>query len=266
MIDKKLLEIIKSKKKTTEQAIYAGIKEIRKKHKNLISKEDASYIYATDIGIDVHKFLKNDPETANRILSLLQNNNGNANTNSVMKPKSTSAVITKEIRIKDIVIKDPLLPSSVLDDAAKLSVVYVQLYVFENSIRNFLKKVLDKHYPSGWWDEGRIGKPFDKANSRRADEDNNPWHGKRNPNNMLDYLDLIELNKVVDKNTDVLTPYFSKLTGKLDWLKFKIEEIYKSRCIIAHNNPLAKDDIERVKVICRDWQKMLPQLKLKLEQ
>jgi hypothetical protein len=151
-------------------------------------------------------------------------------------------------------------------DAKKMAEIYPLIYIFENSVRNFIRKAMDKAFPEGWWNEKRIPvDPFRKANSRKEEEGKNPWHGTRS-DNMLDYVDLDEVEKVISRNVETLTPYFKGLPKDIEWLKVKIKELYPSRNVIAHCNPLSDDDIERVKVICRDWQKQLPVLKAKLEE
>jgi hypothetical protein len=267
MIDKKLLSSIKTKGgKVSPRAIYKGINKIRGRFGNSISKEEASYIYAAKIGIDIYKHLMDKPEELrNHVRELISSNKQVINRrDSLSKVKGYRAV--KILRIKDIEIDDPLLQPKTIEDAKKMAEVYPIIYIFENSIRNFVRKAMDKAYPEGWWNEKRIPTdPFRKANSRKEEEGKNLWHGTRS-SNMLDYIDLDELEKVISKNTETLTPYFKWLPKDLEWLKMKIKELYPSRNVIAHCNPLSNDDIQRVKVICRDWQKQLPRLKAKLKE
>lgn len=145
MINKHLMSAVRREKRVSPQALYQSFDRIRKVHGNVISIEEAAYIYASQLGIDVYKFLKNEPR-------------------------------------------------------------------------------------------------------------------------LRDSVDLDELESIINRNTETMTPYFKGLPKDLDWLKMKIKEIYPSRNVIAHNNPLSSDDIQRVRVICRDWQKQLPALKHKLEE
>lgn len=266
MINKKLMASIKNKKKdVTIQAIYNSINKIRKKFSNSISKEEAAYIYASQLGIDIYKLLKSTPAVLDRIRQLISSNQLETQLNPIKQEKVTNK-ITKVLNLKGMLIKDPLLPPKILEDARKMTEVYPLIYVFENSIRRFISKAMDKRFPSGWWNERRIPNTiFEKANSRKVEEGKNLWHGGRSQS-MLDYVDLDELERVISKNTETLTPYFKGLPKELEWIKMKIKEIYPSRNVIAHNNPLSNHDITRVQVICRDWQKQLPALKKKVEE
>jgi hypothetical protein len=265
MIDQDLISSIKQKKDITIQAIYQSVRKIRKEFSNSISKEEAAFIYAARVSIDIHKFFKNDPSLKNRISDLLAKNNSKTFNSEVLSKRQNRPIIRKILKIKDTKVDDPLLSSKIIEAAKSMSEVYPLIYIFENSIRNFVRITMDKAYPGGWWNEKRIPNgPKKKAESRKKEEGKNLWHGSRS-NNMLDYIDLDELENIISHNTQILTLYFRGLPKDLDWLKIKIKEIYPSRNVLAHNNPLSKDDIERVKVICRDWQKQLPNLKLQIE-
>jgi len=267
MIDKKLFLSVKSVRgKVSPQAIYKGINKVRKRFGNSISKEEASYIYASEFGIDIYKYLRDKPEELrSRVQKFIPLSKEVINRKQFLL-KAKGSKVVKILKIKDTEIDDPLLQPGIIQDAKKMAEVYPVIYIFENSVRNFIRKAMDKAYPEGWWNEKRIPiDPFRKANSRKEEEGRNLWHGTRS-NNMVDYIDLDEMEKVISRNNEILTPYFKGLPKDLEWLKMKIKELYPSRNVIAHCNPLSNDDIQRVRIICRDWQKQLPRLKAKLEE
>ncbi|WKZ70872.1 MAG: DUF2240 family protein [Melioribacteraceae bacterium] len=265
MIDKNLLDAIQKKRNTSVQATYNAINGIRKEFDSWISKEEAAFILASRNGIDVHKYLKDDHELQKKIFELARDRSSTKPSGKKETSTKRKTTVQKILKIKETTVSDPLLPNRILNDAKAMSEIYPLIYVFENSIRNFLRLVFDKEYPDGWWSENRItNTPFRNANSRKTKEGENLWHGKRGQSSMLDYVDLDELEAIIYRNTQVLTPYFKNLPHQLDWLRIKIKEIYPSRNILAHNNPLSKNDIDRIKVICRDWNSQLPVLKEKL--
>lgn len=266
MIDQELFAAIKTKQNVSTQAIYSGIHKVRKRFGNSISKEEASYIYASELGIDIYRYLKDNAEFRSHVRGLISSVQKTSSENKVVKKVRGKPKIVKILKIKETQIDDPLLPQRVIVDAKKMAEVYPLIYIFENSVRNFIRKAMNKAFPEGWWNEKRIPvDPFRKANSRKDEEGKNLWHGTRS-SNMLDYVDLDEVEKVISRNAETLTPYFKGLPKDIEWLKIKIKELYPSRNVIAHCNPLSNDDIERVKVICRDWQKQLPMLIAKLEE
>lgn len=265
MINKNLLGAIQKKRNTTVQATYSALSGIRKEFDNLISKEEAAFILASRNGIDVHRYLKDDHELQKKIIELTRDRSSTKPSGKKETSTKRKTTIQRILKIKDTTVNDPLLPNRILNEAKAMSEIYPLIYVFENSVRNILRLIFDKEYPNGWWNENRIpAAPFRNADTRKTKEGKNLWHGKRMQSSMLDYVDLDELEAIINKNTQVLTPYFKDLPHQLDWLRIKIKEIYPSRNILAHNNPLSKNDIDRVKVICRDWNNQLPVLKEKL--
>ncbi|MFI5253773.1 MAG: hypothetical protein ACHQQQ_15245 [Bacteroidota bacterium] len=215
MIDKILLRAIKSKKNgITIQAIYQGINRVRKEFYNSISKEDGAYIYGSRIGIDIFKFLKNNTDQQDRIQKFLSSGKSEdgGRIQKIKQPKSSPIKILK---VKDTTIEDTLLPGKITEDAKKMAEIYPFIYIFENSVRNFVRMAMDKAFPTGWWNENRITTDvFKKAVQRKGIEGKNLWHGSRS-DNMLDYIDFDELEKVISKNTETLTPYFKGLPSRL---------------------------------------------------
>lgn len=266
MINRELLKAIRKKKgrRISDQALYQSFSRIREEFGDTISREEAAVIYGSRQGIDVFRYLKDNDGMRDRVRTLI----GSQKTISapIGRSRQKGREINKILNIKGTRIDDPLLPASILEDAQSMAEIYPLMYVFENSVRNFLQLALDKAFPEGWWNEKRIPvNPKRKAETRKEEEGKNLWHGGRS-NRMLDYVDLDELESIIDRNTETLTPYLRDLPKGLEWLKMKIKEIYPSRNVLAHCNPLRKHDIDRVKVICGDWQRQLPKLKEKLEQ
>ena len=70
MIDRELFSAIKTKQNVSAQALYAGIHKLRERFGNSISKEEASYIYASELGIDIYKYLKDNAELRNHVRGL----------------------------------------------------------------------------------------------------------------------------------------------------------------------------------------------------
>src|SRR3990167_8054564 len=119
---------IKTKIKS-ESRIYKLIHQKRGEHKNLISKEAAANLIAADCGIDVYKIL-----SAEELAELRD-----------LRP---SAIVEKPVRVlkgtspketiinfnKELSIKNPFLPSSIISDAVRMSRVYPMVYIFENSV------------------------------------------------------------------------------------------------------------------------------------
>jgi len=91
------------------------------------------------------------------------------------------------------------------------------------------------------------------------DEINNPWHGKRGSAPIF-YTLIDDLKSIIKNNWGDFASLFPNQT----WIDTRIGEIERSRNIIAHNNPLAKRDIDRIKLYFEDWEAQVKTIKNKI--
>lgn len=164
--------------------------------------------------------------------------------------KSGSTIINIGVMGK---INHPLITTQIASDAQKMANIYPIIYVFENSIRNLIQKVMESKYGSDWWNKAKISSKIKgKVKIRKKDEDRNRWHGKRGAHEIF-YTDIDELTSIMETNWND----FKKYLPKQHWVKTMIEIIGTSRNVIAHNNPLKKDDISSLKVHFKQWMKQV---------
>src|ERR1019366_4990356 len=76
--------------------------------------------------------------------------------------------------------------------AQKMAVVYVAIAAFENSVREFVSKVLLEKFGENWWTESVSEKIRERAESRREEETKIRWHTPRGdePINYTEFGDL----------------------------------------------------------------------------
>ena len=127
--------------------------------------------------------------------------------------------------------------------------VFPFLYVMENSIRVFLTKALLKYCGNDWWNT-HAKSLHNLIAERKKSEAKNAWHQKRSVQN-IDYLDMKDLIVLANKvDTRLVT---DGILPKRDWLKNIIEEVYESRCVLCHMNPLEDDSIRLIEVQYTKW-------------
>ncbi len=149
-------------------------------------------------------------------------------------------------------IPNPGLPGQILQDARKMLGIYPYLYLFENSVRYFIIERMKEKYGEDWWKQ-RVGNPIQsKAEDRLEKEGRNRWHRKRGQHPIF-YVDIDDLRSIIVSNERDFRDKFPGLKRPLEWVQQRIEEIEISRNVVAHNNPLAENDITRLKVYFRDW-------------
>ncbi len=162
--------------------------------------------------------------------------------------------IEKMLRIQELQIKprSSFLSQSIIDEARHNAEIYPVLFLFENSVRDFIRTTLIKKYGTNWWETKISNKIKDRINHRIQKEQMNKWHGSRGIDPIF-YTDFDDLSNILKANTAVFSPLFTGLTGGLNWLTQKLDELYFSRNNIAHSTPLKPKDINRFMLYFKDW-------------
>lgn len=247
MIDRRIIEALKSQLDLSSRAIYKRIQKVRESRAFTISGEEAAALLAAESGIDILKYLNQDQ------LSELR------------KLQAQQPVVIKKIEVKKaapqpkviqlasgLQVKETLLSNKTLSEALEMKEIYPIIYIFENSVRNFISSVLTSHYGVNWWDSRVRPKIQDKVKGRMEKEAANRWHGRRGTAPIF-YTDINDLLSIIRDNWTDFTDLFSSQS----WIESRISDIEMSRNIIAHNNPLDKHDIRRIEVYFEDWVKLL---------
>jgi hypothetical protein len=248
---------MKSLKEASDLSLSTLYEQIRRKKRDLgfkVTREQAAALVASEFGIDISKFLK--PEELSELRRL-----------PTQAPPIIKKVVYKQPMPQHKIIKfssglqiqDPLLPLKTANEAVEMSKIYEYIYVFENSVRNVISLVLTKKYGQDWWDTHVAKTVKERVQGRINDEGNNPWHGKRGSAPIF-YTLIDDLKSIIKNNwTD-----FARIFPDQNWIETRIGEIERSRNIIAHNNPLAKRDAERIKIYFEDWEAQLKAVKDKI--
>lgn len=254
MIDKRIFIELKSKLGIQDAAVYTRIDKRRESMGFIISKEQAAALLASEYGIDVSKYLKEQELTELRSFKS-------------QSPTIIKTVISKHkipsIKIIDLgnelQIHDSLLPTKIIQEAVEMARVYPKLYTFENSLRNVISIILFKKHGEKWWETKVNPKIQDKVEERIKKETDNPWHGKRSSAPIF-YTDIGHLLTIIRSNWNDFKDFFPNQS----WIETRINEIEISRNIVAHNNPLTKRDIQRLSIYFDDWERQIDSIKEKV--
>jgi hypothetical protein len=223
----------------------------------VISHEQAIQTIAYEHGLKLSKYLSDDEQAELRpVIAHLKQATApptNGPVGPKQKPTGRKPVLVK---IGDIDV--PQIPGMTLTHAKEAKMmaarVYPKLYVFENSARDLITRVLKDAIGDDWWDRVVLPKLRTKAEGRKADEAKDPWHGKRGAA-LIDYLDLSDLSLIV--TAPKAWPHFKKFFGRRSWLEELVNELNVSRRVAAHMNPLEEDDVKNVEAAFRKWAKLL---------
>ncbi|MCM1296494.1 MAG: Swt1 family HEPN domain-containing protein [Muribaculaceae bacterium] len=146
----------------------------------------------------------------------------------------------------------PSLALDILDDenvnSAKLmATVYTAIAAFENTVRQFVVKVLLEHKGENWWQDCVSDKIRRTAESRKKEEEKVHWHTPRG-DSMINYTEFGDLASIMGQNFDL----FEVHIVSLEWARQIFSTIERSRNVIMHSGELGKRDIKRIGTNIRD--------------
>lgn len=255
MTNRKLKNALLKSLGCTPQALS---QRVNKKKKRLpMSTEDATYVIAHENGIDLSHFL--DAEKISEIRSMLTSADGSGHQVIATRIKKSPRSSGRDIKIpSEFKLIDPLLPAAKLEEAKEMASLFPLLYVFENSVREVIRRVLARKFGADCWNtkltSGRLKTIKTNAEARMNDEDTrNSWHQRRG-DHPLDYVDLKDL-EVFFTGFDGL---ICKTLGiKPEWMVQFLAELNPSRCTVCHMNPLTRTNAKDVRLKAERWREMI---------
>jgi Swt1-like HEPN len=136
-----------------------------------------------------------------------------------------------------------LLDKELVDKGKNLSQVYHLLFLVENSLRRFIDLVLRKAFDVDYLDRIALSQDTRSAiRSRKAEEQKHKWIRIRGDSDIF-YLDFIDLAFVIKNNW----VHFKRFFPDQAWIQVKIDELYRCRCLIAHNSDIGDHEIDVIK-------------------
>lgn len=153
--------------------------------------------------------------------------------------------ITERARLSDA----PLLTQSDIDDARSMAELYIILHCYENSARKLIEKVLSGSLGANWWDVAANSQMKRKFQDRQQKEITNKWLTPRGASPLF-YMDWGDLLSLIRKYEADFLPFI----GDIKFIELRMEELERSRNIIAHNGVLtAEDDHQRIVLSFKEW-------------
>jgi predicted restriction endonuclease len=252
MAYKELKKALLNKLDITPQALSQRAQRI--KARVPMTTEQAVCIIAQQNSIKLDKYL--DEEIIHKIRDLLQQVGP---TSTLVAKKLTRRAGEQSSRQyvvkvgKQFKFTDPILPHSKLSEANEMSNIFPYLYLLENSIREFIDIIMTSQYGSNWWDSQAPSGLKKEVQKRMSDDQRDSWHQRRGAR-PIDYIDLKDLPRLMNKLDEVVVP---DIISDLDWFRQLVKQVYKSRCVVCHMNPLDRDNIDAVLVWFNQWEKQI---------
>jgi hypothetical protein len=255
MTDRKLRNDLLERLGVSHQRLSQRV--VRRKAQLPMSTELATYTIAHEEGMDISRYLS--PEVTAEVRGLVaQLHAPGAPVEPAESAPRGRRSAPKPVLVTIAGINVEQLPgmsaARARDSKIMAEKVYPMLYVFENSAREVISRTLQREFGDDWWDEVVPKRVRDRAAKHKADEANDPWHGKRGAA-PIDYLLLSDLPSIVSAQKAL--PHLSNIFGRVSWFDELIAEFNVSRRVAAHMNPLEPDDVKNIEAAFRKWAKLL---------
>lgn len=141
-----------------------------------------------------------------------------------------------------------LLDDEFVNVAKQMATVYTAIAAFENSVREFIVKVLLEHKGENWWEDCVSEKIRKTAESRKKEEEKIRWHTPRG-DSMINYTEFGDLASIMSQNYELFEVHIISI----DWARQIFQTLERSRNVIMHSGELGRRDIERIGTNIRDW-------------
>jgi hypothetical protein len=223
----------------------------RAEYGGLIDNAQAAALYAASVGIRIQKFFS--PEYCSALVALRPIGPG-----PIHPPQSRPARSgSREVILKiDTGVMDPapFIEPGAARDAVRMARAYPFFYLFENSARALVCERMKTELGAGWWSATNVAAPvMARVASRIAGEGKHRWHESRGKHPVY-YTDLDDLGRIIQRHWDAV---FLRDLGDQARVQAMFTEMEELRNIVAHNNPLDANDLERLRSNYRVWVKQL---------
>jgi len=257
-ISKEIMDALVSKDKITKRSWYKRIDARWRAVHCAYDKKIVALSFILQKGLDPRPF--SDSEEREKLGELMKEvtiPQATQVSTPSKKPVVKRAVKIHELKLSHSLGKIPLnLGTKSMTDGKEMTEAYYTLWIFENSLRKFIIDTMESNYGLNWWSSHVSPQTQSRSSDRKSKEKANRWHSNRGAHEIF-YVDISDYKGIITKNWSVFEPYFSGLSRPQEWILNRIDEITLSRNIVAHMNPLEKDDIERIKLYLRDWLKQI---------
>ncbi|HEX9429264.1 MAG TPA: Swt1 family HEPN domain-containing protein [Candidatus Bathyarchaeia archaeon] len=143
-------------------------------------------------------------------------------------------------------------PQELIVDARRMAQCYVRLYLFENKVRQMTDTVLSESHGTDWFDNV-VDSGIHKEAVRRQEEIGTArFHGRR-ASKPLDFVGLPDLGRIIVDNW----PDFEDILYRKEWVTSRFEDLRLIRNATAHMGAVSDDDLHRLDVILRDWNRQV---------
>jgi Swt1-like HEPN len=144
------------------------------------------------------------------------------------------------------------VPETIRTGSRDMQRNYRMLFVFENLLREFISQRFSEVDGDGWFDSRATAPMKQTVADRKEKEQRNQWHMGRNEHPIF-YLDFSHLGLLMTNHWAIFRDFFENQV----WVQSRLQEVERTRNVIAHTNVLASEESERLEMYLRDWMRQV---------
>ena len=152
---------------------------------------------------------------------------------------------------KDENVESELFDADIRKSARRMADFYVIYFCFENSVRRLIKETLVEEYGTDWWEKGVPQGIKDNVKKLQEAEKETTLVIRSNED-QLTYTNFGELIPVIESNWQL----FADKIRSQKAMQQTLSQFNKTRNLIAHSCELDKDEVIRLELLVKDWQRI----------
>jgi len=135
-------------------------------------------------------------------------------------------------------INDFEFPQDLAKKGNEMMNSYYNLFILENFLRIFIEKVAQNKYGDDYWNKISIKRKIqEEIDFRKKEEKKHNWISLRKDSNLF-YIDFANLKTIISNNWSLFENYFPNEI----WIRSRLDDLYKLRIRVAHNNYIERVD------------------------
>ena len=134
----------------------------------------------------------------------------------------------------------------------RMAYVYALFYCFENIVRDLVAQRLEERNGEEWWTSAPDNVKR-RVDQKKKEAEENKWHQATVDAN-IDYTLFGDLASIIVKEWQE----FEELFPNQGWVRQRLDELERSRNIIAHGNVLSDSEVQRIEQYLDDWLRQVP--------
>lgn len=148
---------------------------------------------------------------------------------------------------------EPYFSRDLRERAQKMTYAYCLFYCFENEVRELVAQRLLERKGPDWWNNAVPEKVQKRVENKKGEIENNKWHQA---------VIGADINHTLfgDLSNIIIAQWaeFEELFPDQHWIQVRLNELERSRNVIAHGNELPQPEIERLEQYLMDWVRQVP--------